>query len=768
MKYLFTFLLLSFISFQVDSKEGWKGNWISTMTNQNQTNSWLGYRKSIVIAELPQLITAKIAVDSKYWLWINGEPVVLEGGLKRGPTPNDTYYDEVDLSKYFKKGKNVIAILVWFFGKDGFSHNSSGKAGLLFNCQIGNLSVNSDKNWKCKLMPEFQTAALPIPNFRLSESNILYDARLSQGNWQQLDYDDSTMTPALEIGAPGDSPWNRLVKRAIPQWKDYGLKDYPNLKFPFVSKGDTIVCDLPYNAQITPYLEIDAKEGERIRICTDNYLIYNGSSETIRAEYITKQGPQRYENLGWMNGHKVFYFIPKGVKVLSLKYRESGFDCSLSGSFKSSDVFFNDLWKKAQRTLYVTMRDTYMDCPERERAQWTGDAVNQSAQAFYALSTSSAELSKKWLHELMGWQRKDGSIYAPVPSSNWKSELPCQVLASIGYYGLWNYYLHSGDKQTLSELYPKAKRYLDLWEKDSSGTMKVRKGDWTWGDWGYDRDINLIYNLWYYIAVQGMYHSALELKLPNDAAKYKKFMKEFELSFNKQYWNGAAYRSLDYKDKTDDRAQALAVVSGIAAKSKYSSILKVFKTEEHASPYMEKYVFEAMFKMRMENEALDRHRKRFSSMVNDRRFTTLFEGWGIGKEGFGGGTVNHSWSGGGLIVLSQNLCGIAPVAPGYKVFQVIPQPGYIKWAAAKIETVSGEIEASFNQDLVGIAINTSIPKTTKGIIGIEAKHKNITVNDIVIIRDGKFVKNKLVEGIVEENSYVKFSLNPGSWKIVAH
>ena len=43
--------------------------------------------------------------------------VVFEGGLKRGPNPEDTYCDEVDLAPYLKKGKNQVAVLVWYFGK---------------------------------------------------------------------------------------------------------------------------------------------------------------------------------------------------------------------------------------------------------------------------------------------------------------------------------------------------------------------------------------------------------------------------------------------------------------------------------------------------------------------------------------------------------------------------------------------------------------------------------------------------------------------------
>ena len=77
------------------------------------------------------------------------------------------------------------------------------------------------------------------------------------------------------------------------------------------------------------------------------------------------------------------------------------------------------------------MRDTYMDCPERERAQWAGDAVNESGEAFYALSPSSHALTKKWLCEIIDWQQDDGSIFAPVPAGNWRLELPGQTYQSI-------------------------------------------------------------------------------------------------------------------------------------------------------------------------------------------------------------------------------------------------------------------------------------------------------------------------------------------------
>ena len=71
------------------------------------------------------------------------------------------------------------------------------------------------------------------------------------------------------------------------------------------------------------------------------------------------------------------------------------------------------------------MRDNYMDCPDRERAQWWGDEVNELGEAFYALDPRGWQLAVKGIYELMNWQRPDGIIASPVPSANW-----CKRVAS--------------------------------------------------------------------------------------------------------------------------------------------------------------------------------------------------------------------------------------------------------------------------------------------------------------------------------------------------
>ena len=747
-----------------NSTVNWKAQWVTASEQQNETNNWTAYNKTFKVGEVPDLAFAKIACDSKYWMWINGELAVFEGQLKRGPSPHDTYYDEVDIAPYLKKGDNDISILVWYFGKDGFSHNSSGKAALIFDCQASDFELLSDTSWKASIRREFGTAGLPVPNYRLPESSIRYDASVGNFDFTKAKANTKGWRITRSMGKPPVAPWNTLVKRPIPQWKNFGMKKYENKRtFPFVSTGDTIVCKLPYNAQITPFFKIEANGDEEITILTDHYK--GGGPVNVRAEYVARKGVQEYENLGWMNGQYVYYMIPEGVKVLDLQYRETGYGSEFTGNFDCNDDFYKRLWTKAERTLYVTMRDTYMDCPDRERAQWWGDMVNESGEAFYALDPESRFLTQKGILELIGWQREDNTIFSPVPAGNWQKELPGQMLASIGYYGFWNYYINTGDKETIAQVYDGVKGYLDIWKLDENGLLVKRlTGDtglghsdkgWYWGDWGTNVDKDLLMNEWYYLALKGYKNMSDLLEKPDQAAWATGQMKDFKVAFNQTFWKGNEYRSYNYKDDIDDRGQALAVVAGLADSEKYKTIYKTLKTQEYASPYMEKYVCEALFLMGESEYGLERLKKRFQPMVDSKDHTTLFEGWGIGRDGYGGGSTNHAWSGGGLTILAQYVCGIYPLEPAWKKFMVKPDLAGLEFAETGNETMAGKVAVKVTKTKGGMDIELSVPDGSEAVVYIPVKEKTVIIN-------GQKVKSN-----EKEEGYKLYTLKGGNYKIGA-
>ena len=687
----------------------WQGHWIAPQDQSDTLNAWTVYRKDFNLAsEIDDTLISQIAVDSKYWLWVNGKLIVRNGGLKRGPTPNDTYFDNVKISS-LSKGDNSIVLLVNYFGKDGFSHNDSGQNGMLFNVVEKNIKIVSDSTWKSWPHPSFGETSAPHPNYRLPESNLLFDASKGDFSFSEPNFATDEFPNAVVISKANKTPYGKLVKRPIPHWKDFGLKNYET-EFPEIATGDTLRLKLPYNAQVSPYLRIEAKVGDTIDIRTDHYR--GGGPPNVRVQYVAKDGEQEFEVLGWMNGHNIHYHIPKGIKILDLKYRETGYNTEFSGSFDCNDPFYNRLWQKALRTLYITMRDTYMDCPDRERAQWWGDVVLESGESFYALDRKSDALTKKGILELLNWQRADSTIFSPVPAGNWDKELPGQMLASVGYYGVYNYYLHTGDLETIKEVYEPVKKYLNVWKFNENGTVKVRQGGWIWGDWGDNKDVQLLMNTQYHLAQKGLMKMAEALGQTTEVDSIKKEMVQFKKAFNVTFWQGDHYRSKNYKGATDDRSQALAVVSGLADADKFEAIFKVLQTEKHASPYMEKYVCEALFQMGQPEFALQRLKERFAKMVNHPEITTLWEGWGIGKEGFGGGTINHAWSGGGLTLLSQYVAGVYPTSAAYSIFNIQPQLGDLTHVSATVPSIKGNILVNYKKKSESLEIQIEIPSNT--------------------------------------------------------
>lgn len=679
-----------------------------------KANQWLAFRRDFRLEKRPTEAKARIAADSKYWLWINGKQVVFEGSLKRGPNPQDSYYDEIELAPYLKKGENKIALLVWYFGRQGFSHKDSGKPQLWMECPEA-IIRSSDGQWLTAIHPAYGTADCPKPNYRLPESSISFDERLNINGWQTVDsetLENKGFKPAAQI----ESTLGTLHPRPIPLWKDFGVKSarFENRRG---EKCDTLIALLPHNMQMTPILKVsDAEGGHRILIETDHSAI--GKTENLRAEYISTKGTKTYESLGWLSGMRIILTVEHGAEVKAIKYRETGYDTFAEGSFSCSDPFFNKFWQKGLRTIYVNARDTFFDCPERERAAWLGDIVVILSECFHSYSTSLHALIRKTMLEACAWQKEDGSIYGPVPSGNWIKELPVQSLATVSRYGLWTYYMHTGDLETLESCYPSVKRYLDCYSIGADGLTEYRKAEWNWGDWGGERDMHLLQTTWYCIALDGAVRMAETLGKTDDATELSERLEALRKACNEVCWTGSAYRHPAYEGQTDDRVQALAILGGIAGPEKYEALFETLKQEEHASSFMEKYVMEALFAIGEPEYAMERARKRFDFMVNHPDYDTLFESWDVGVKNWTCGSVNHAWSGAPLAVLPERMMGLMPTSPAWKSFTVAPVPGVFDSCNISFPTVAGTVASSFKRRGSFVTWKITVPEGSEASVTI--------------------------------------------------
>jgi len=707
--------LIAFFGFPANNNakainfEGTK--WISIDETQYAPNQWICFRKNFNLDEKASSAQLCLAVDSKYWLWINGKLVIFEGELKRGPNPNDTYYDKVDITSYLKKGKNTIAILMWYWGRDGFCHKNSGKPGLLTLLTSGKKRISSDETWKVKIHPAYSESTPPFPNPRLPEFNIHFDARKDISGWEKPDYDDSAWDNAQVAGIYPCAPWNELHERPFPNWYDSGIQNYVSVTQ--MQSGDSTIveAELPRNISITPFLKVKSPAGRLIDIRSDNYK--GGSEYNVRAEYVTKEGEQAFEAFNYVNGHHILYTLPKGVELVSVGYRETRFPTEHIGKFECDDEFFNKLWIKALNTMNLNMRDAIQDA-DRERSQWWGDAVIASGEILYSCDLNGHKLIDKAIRNLVDWQNPDSVLHSPIPGL-YKKELPAQMLASVGKFGFWNNYLYSGDTALIAYVYPHVKKYIALWSLNEKGLVNHRAGDWDWFDWGNNIDGTVLENAWYSLALESAANMAFLLGYTDDAESYHRKMKIIIQAVNTYLWNGQEYRSPDYTGNTDDRANGLAVLAGFAGKEQWGSIRNFLNSYTNAGPYMEKYILEAYFQQGNVEDGLNRMKNRYRTMVES-KLTTLWEDWKIG--GAGGGSINHGWAGGPLTLLSQYVAGVTPLDAGWKTFMIKPQLGNLKWVKCSVPAGDKMIRVAANKTNQSFNLQVETTLKTEYIIAL--------------------------------------------------
>jgi len=778
--YLSVFLSFSQYLSASEHPVDWTAEWIWTKENLGEPNTWVAFRKDVELKDIGQNSKAFISADTKYWLWINGEMVVFEGSYTGGPSPvkpsprtdnvpiaSNKYYDTVDIQPFLKKGKNTIAVLAWFYGANGSkgTHISSGKGGLIFQADIADTKVISDSSWRVKLHQAYDPNVEKMKPYRVAAWSVKYDAQKDMEDWTsnawyKPGYHISDWDMAKSSHRPPRAPFYQLFPSEIPILKDHGLascSNYPKSVFPFTSDGKTIQCQLDFNKNFTPYFDIETKAGLNVHIDSNMRL------NTIETFYTTKAGRQQFESYSWTNGRTIEYTFPKGVIVHDLKYRWTGVG-DTPGTFEANDSWYQRIWQMAENTLYICARDNFMDTPDRERGLWIGDVADQASYLFYSMDKPGRDLLKKAIKVTLAFGDFETGIFAGLGPGRFR-ELPAQSLQFIGQ-GIWHYYFNTGDLDTLKFAYPYVHKYLTLWDIEETGLVAFRSGAWKWTDWGPQETIDYhpIQNALYFSALVAARNMAIALGDESHMSFYNSRIVALKASFQQQYWQGGFYSSDPNKFK-DDRANALAILMGLADKSKHQAIVDNVLIPNHfASPHFEWMVYNAMAIAGRYDDALKRMKTRYSAQVDNLERSTLTEYM------TGGGTENHAWNAPSTM-LSQYIAGVEPTSVAWKTFKILPNMAHMTRIKQRVPSVQGDISFEINRTDTSLSIELAVPDGATGTIGIPKRYfsvKSVAINSKRLWTNGVFKQG--VQGIKwagEDDKYLKFEISSGQWSVEA-
>jgi len=246
-----------------------------------------------------------------------------------------------------------------------------------------------------------------------------YDANLEQTGWDKAGYS----CPGWENAQIGEFGYGNLVAQI-------GQPVRPAAALPAVRvytspKGESIVdfgenlagrvrmkIDAPKGAVITlDHFEAPDKEGNYFN---NIYIPVNGAVCEQRVYYISNGRPSEYEPLFTYHGFR--YVRVTGLDAVRAEDFTAvalSTDNRSAGTFGCSDARLNRLYENIRRTQRSNMISIPTDCPQREKAGWTGDA-----HAYAATSMMNEDMTSfytRWLRNLALEQAEDGRVPLTIP-----------------------------------------------------------------------------------------------------------------------------------------------------------------------------------------------------------------------------------------------------------------------------------------------------------------------------------------------------------------
>ena len=180
------------------------------------------------------------------------------------------------------------------------------------------------------------------------------------------------------------------------------------------------------------------------------------------------------ENEYTLENSKAFRYVyithEPGVQIGEVSMQYEYLPEEYRGTFRCNDEELNRIWEVGAYTMHLTTREFFIDGIKRDRWVWSGDAIQSYLMNYYLFFDSESVKRTIWL--LRG---KD-----PVTSHS-------NTIMDYTFYwflSVYDYYLYSGDRQFVNQLYPRMQTMMDyvLGRTNKNGMVEGMSGDWVFVD----------------------------------------------------------------------------------------------------------------------------------------------------------------------------------------------------------------------------------------------------------------------------------------------
>ncbi|MGO4187527.1 family 78 glycoside hydrolase catalytic domain [Pseudarthrobacter sp. TAF60_1] len=425
------------------------------------------------------------------------------------------------------------------------------------------------------------------------------------------------------------------------------------------------------------------------------------------------------------------------------------------GTFTCSDSRLNKLHEIVQWSFRDNACEVPTDCPQREKAGWTGDWQLFVPTAAYLYDVTG--FSRKWLNDVRADQWENGVIanISPSPGPETTSaDFMAFVNGSAGWGDAivmvpWELYLATGDAAILAENWDAMTRWLDYVRTTAESYRHVSRATasptpaahekylWDtgfhWGEWmepdGPEPDLFAARSADHGIVATAYYRntSALMAKIARVLGRGQEAAGLAALSENvRQAWE------TEYVDSSGQvvhpsqanyvRALAFHLVGGEQRPAVTAQLVALIRaagthvgTGFLATPYLLP-VLAGNGQLDLAYELLMQDSEPSWLTMVDRGATTMWELWnGLDADGTAHQSLNHYSKGAVVSFLHSYTAGLrqAPGSAGWERIIIEPRPGAgLTSAATSHHGPQGLIDVQWTTDDGGLQLSANIPPGT--------------------------------------------------------
>jgi len=461
-------------------------------------------RRTVEVTSVPLTAAARIWVDGRYTLRVNGAEVA------RGPVRSDprrSHYDVVDLAPYLRTGENVLAITARHFGVATSwwmpvpPTYALGGGCVAVEALIGDDWIVGDPSWRVHSGSAW--SPVPVPGDVACLPLESFDARIHPWGWDLPGFDDSGWAPAVQVTPvhtggrmdphPPSEPFGMLrppVRMGYPDGATHRATERARrtvvgaplgpdpvaqvLADEGTAEGGAVTLvslDLGHIAAGTVVLEVSgAAPGTTIDLAASEHLDHDGHlaplGQHAGLRYVCAGGDEHFESLESIGTRYLTASVrvPDGgaVPACSVSIHDRHRPRPAGASFACSDPLLERIHAVGLRTVDLSALDAYVDCPTREQRAWTGDSVVHQQVDL----TNNPDWSMAiWHPQLAAQPRFDGMLAMAVASDFQADDRTIVPDWSLHWVrSVHNLWMYTGDREVVTELLPVAERTLRWFE----------------------------------------------------------------------------------------------------------------------------------------------------------------------------------------------------------------------------------------------------------------------------------------------------------------